>query len=128
MAKILVADDNPEVLSVLRRALEIQGHEVLTVEDGRSALTLLDDEPVDLLITDLNMPELDGIELLLAVRENSPALPIVVVSGGGLLDKELLLDNAGALGAHRTLAKPLDLRALQQVVAQLLATHGRVHR
>lgn len=117
MATILLVEDHAEVRSALRRALQRLGHGVVEASDGREAVRSLEQEAVDLVITDINMPEMDGIELILETTERWPCLPMIARSGGGLLlPKELLLANAQGLGVVTTLPKPVDVATLQAAV------------
>ena len=121
MARILVADDDPAVRKSLARYLASLGHEVVEAEDGRAALTALNaDGATDLVVTDINMPDIDGIELLAAVRERFEGLPVVAVSGGGVIPGEVLLGSAKSLGAVATVEKPFDLEELRRVIDQAL--------
>lgn len=120
MARVLVVDDQREMRQSVRRVLSRMGHEVVEAADGREALAALATPPIDLVVTDLNMPEMDGIELILSVTDRWPSMPIIAISGGGLLPKELLLDNAAVLGALTALPKPLDLDALRDAVTTVL--------
>lgn len=127
MATILLVEDQPEVRSAMRRALQRGGHSVTEARDGGEALRSLEREPIELVITDINMPGMDGIELILAMTERWPALPVVAISGGGLVPKESLLADARTLGVFTTLEKPVDLATLQSAVARALAgaeSHG----
>lgn len=122
MAKILLVDDNEEVRRAMSRALERMGHDVVSAADGRKALKVLHSEPCDLVVTDINMPEMDGIELIMALRKGWPTVPIIAVSGGGLVPKELLLDNAEVLGVVSTLAKPVGFSELEDAVNEAIRT------
>lgn len=74
----------------------------------------------DLVVTDVLMPEMDGVELIIALRKEAPELPVIAVSGGGRLPKELMLDTASALGVVYTVEKPFDLEHFLAVVDQAL--------
>lgn len=124
MARVLLIDDEQPVRSALRRLLTHMGHEVVEAENGRMALTLAAREAVDLVITDINMPEADGIEVIMALSERQPELPVIAVSGGGLMEKQLLLQNAEILGARFTLTKPFDLDVFQETVERALGGGG----
>jgi CheY-like chemotaxis protein len=124
MASILMVDDSEEVRRAMRRVLERLGHDVTTAGDGKEALAALAGGSCDLVVTDLNMPGMDGIELILAVKERWPEVPVIAVSGGGLMPKEILLANAEVLGAVTTLAKPLGILELEAAVNQALAAAG----
>lgn len=120
MAKVLLIDDEPTVRAGVRRVLAGMGHDVLEAEDGRAAMKLSAREEVDLVITDINMPEADGIEVILDLVQRRPQVPVIAISGGGLMDKSLLLQNAATLGARYTLAKPFDLEVLRNTVSDAL--------
>jgi CheY-like chemotaxis protein len=120
VARILLVDDDEDVLRGMRRVLQRLGHEVVAAADGHQALRALEGDPCDLVITDINMPEMDGIELILALRERWPKVPIIAISGGGLMPKELLLASAEVLGAVTTLPKPVGVAELEAAVARAL--------
>ena len=122
MATILVIDDEKAVRDTMRRLLERHGHEVLDAANGREALRTT--APYDLVITDINMPEMDGIEVIMALTDRRPGLPVIAISGGGRLPKDLLLSSADMLGAVTTLSKPFDLTELLDAVDQALAAGG----
>lgn len=112
-------DDHPMVRSVLRRGLESMGHSVHEAEDGRAGMALLAHLPVDLVVTDILMPEADGIEVLRSVRRATPRTRVVVITGlrdGGAGR----LDNARAFGADAVLCKPFTLGELRETVEALL--------
>jgi YesN/AraC family two-component response regulator len=72
-------------------------------------------------VTDVNMPDMDGIEIVMALKDAATSVGLIVMSGGGLFGKGLLLDSAGALGADVTLEKPIDLDALRTAIDTLVA-------
>lgn len=121
MAKILVVDDNEAMLKVMVSILERAEHEVTGVLEGKAALKLLKARGTDLLITDLIMPEIEGVELIREVRRNDPKLPILSVSGGGRVHSDLYLKLARQFGANAVLPKPFSASALTETVAQLIA-------
>lgn len=83
MARILVIDDEDRIRRLLRAALEMEGHEVLEARQGDEALRLHRTMPVELVITDIIMPEKDGLEVIMALRHDAPKLKIIAMSGGG---------------------------------------------
>lgn len=125
MAGILVIDDDDQVRTSLRRVLERAGHEVVEAADGKTAVALVSERPCDLVITDINMPEMDGIEVIMALAGRRPGLPVIAISGGGKVPKELLLSSAGLLGAVTTLSKPFEMEELIEAVNQALVPRGR---
>lgn len=120
MATILLIDDETAVRDTMRRLLERYGHEVREAANGREALKAPPE--YDLVITDINMPEMDGIEVIMALTERRPGLPVIAISGGGRLPKDLLLSSADMLGAVTTLPKPFDLSELIEAVDAALAS------
>jgi DNA-binding response OmpR family regulator len=121
VSRILVIDDDRGVRGGVAAYLHRLGHEVVEASDGSQGMKALRDEPFDLVITDINMPDMDGIEVIAQLREAADAVPVIAISGGGLFAKELLLANAEMLGAVRTLAKPFDLDDLGAAVREALA-------
>jgi CheY-like chemotaxis protein len=122
MARIIVVDDDRMLLKVVARALEAAGHSTLRCEDGRKAIECLAHEEVDLLITDILMPELDGIEMIRSARELRPRLPILAISGGGSFYPGDYLGIARAFGATAVLPKPFLPAALIRIVEKILGT------
>lgn len=125
--KILLVDDHEDILQVLGLALEITGFTVRTANNGKAALDILKHENVDLLITDIFMPEIEGMELINTVRHMKSPPKIIAISGGDSLgtknksgNKFLFLDFAGGLGADQTLKKPFENEELIKVVNELL--------
>jgi DNA-binding NtrC family response regulator len=109
MARIMVIDDDPNICSVLARVLIRHGHEVDVHLDGHSALRAFRVYGADLIVTDACMPETNGIELLLAVDELAPQVPVVVMSDGGIASLESVLTDTHDFGAVLTLAKPIEV-------------------
>jgi DNA-binding NtrC family response regulator len=116
MAKLLVIDDEPSLRAAVARYLRLHGHDVIEAGNGAEALRLTADESLDLVITDINMPEMDGIEVILALAQRNPGLPVIAMSGGGRMPKDTLLMSAELLGAVTTLAKPFELAHLSEMV------------
>lgn len=116
MAKVLVVDDDAAIRSILERVLVRGGHEAVVAPGGREALDLLPGGDFDLIITDVNMPAMDGIELILALQEVAEGLPIIAISGGGLVSAESLLQDAKALGAVDIVSKPFESEELLDLI------------
>lgn len=119
MARILVIDDDTNIRRVLSRFLQQRGHTVVEAPDGKTALRSFMEEPADLVLSDIYMPEMDGIELLLRLRETFPDARLAAMSGGGAIAARHVLDAAKALGAIAILEKPFDLEAVLDLVAEL---------
>jgi DNA-binding NtrC family response regulator len=122
MARVLVIDDEPQMRSLLCQALQMHGHEVEQAADGREALRHYAKQPPDLLITDLIMPGMEGIETILAFHRQWPAIPIIAISGGGRIGPEDYLSMAVQMGASRAFAKPFPLEAMIAAVGELTAS------
>lgn len=120
MAHILIADDNPDLLAVTADFLRERAHEVTTVNNGAEALAVLRQHPCDLLITDVIMPDKEGIETILEVRRSHPKLPIIAISGGGHIGPVDYLTIARAAGANATLTKPVEPAELAFMISELL--------
>ena len=116
-AKILLVDDDRYVVRYLKKALEQAGYQVAATTSGKHALALMDEEKPDLLILDLNMPEVDGFDLLRIEHAKFPYLRIMVISG---YLEGALLDAARIFGAIATLPKPVSPDALVSKVREVL--------
>ncbi|MDH3455883.1 MAG: response regulator [Gemmatimonadota bacterium] len=121
-ARVLVVDDDENICRVVRRMLTAAGYEVEVAGNGQEALTKLSPE-VAVVISDVLMPEMDGIEMLRRLRKEAPDAKIISMSGGGIQDKEHVLEIAERLGAARTLSKPFTREELLNVVAAVLRTN-----
>jgi len=119
MGKILVIDDEPEIRLMFRALLEAEGHTVLDAEDGGRGLEMFDREPVDLVITDLHMPQVNGLETIVELlqRENKPR---IIAISGVLPPKWSPLKVAAFLGAIKTLKKPLMRDQILTTVREVL--------
>jgi CheY-like chemotaxis protein len=107
--RILVIEDNVDLRDYLRLALETQGYQVLTARNGEEALGYLNGHPVDVVLTDIFMPEMDGIETIAALRKLFPDIRVIAMSGRPGVD---YLTVARELGVTRTLRKPFDIEEL----------------
>jgi CheY-like chemotaxis protein len=105
--RILVLDDDKEILDFVGKLLRDEGHEVTASARARAGLLQIDAKRIDVLLTDMLMPEMDGIEVIKALRKNHPDLLIVAMSGGGSrLSADTTLNMSQAFGADRVLYKP----------------------
>lgn len=119
-ATILVVEDDAQVRAFLEELLALDGHEVHVAGDGRDALERLATLRPDLVITDLVMPEKDGVELVLQIRERDPDLPILAISGGRAVPGESYLRVARMLGADAIMEKPFAADELRETTLSLL--------
>ena len=122
VARVLVIDDDPLVRATLRALLEGEGYEVMIAIDGETGLEEFRRQDADLVITDIVMPEVEGIETIRQMREIAPKLPILAISGGGRGVPLDYLRMAQRLGATEVLAKPFEAEELVEVVARCLAS------
>ena len=121
MAKILVVDDDAMVRRTIRASLQRVGHDVVEAGDGLEAIGVLKKAEVDLVVSDIIMPEVDGIGLLLKLRKQFPRLRVIVISGGGRAQNVDFLRMAQTLGANHVLAKPFTRATLLHHVHRRLA-------
>jgi CheY-like chemotaxis protein len=120
MATILLVDDEEFSRATTRKMLEEQGHSVLEASSGAQAMMDIRANAFDLVITDVIMPNMDGIELMIELRKLQPSLPVLAISGGGRTHNLDILDAAEQLGATSVLAKPFAQANLIEVVTRLL--------
>jgi DNA-binding response OmpR family regulator len=121
MARILVIDDDEQIRTTLRRVLELEGHEVLVAADGKEGVKLFREQGADLIITDIVMPDKEGLETIMELRRDFRDAKIVAISGGGHIDGECYLMMAEQLGAGHTLTKPFEREQLLAAVGEALA-------
>jgi DNA-binding NtrC family response regulator len=115
--RILIADDDPSTLTGLRALLTAWGYEVETAVNGRAALEKIASAQPAAVITDVVMPVMSGLELLDAVRDRRPSMPVIVLTAHSSLDSLLV---ATAEGAFAYLPKPVDVPKLKSVIASAL--------
>ena len=120
MARILVVDDEEQVRLLLRQVLERSGYQVIVASNGKAALELVREDIVDLVITDLVMPEKEGIEIITELKKEFPEVKIIAMSGGGRVGPEQYLHMSKLLGAMRTFTKPIDRKELLTAVEGIL--------
>ena len=120
MARILIIDDEEPFRKMLKQTLERAGYEVMDAPDGTIGTALYREKPTDLLITDMLMPEKDGIELIKELRRDFPDIKIIAMSGGGRSGNLDLLPAASVLGAHHTFMKPFNRQELLDAIRELV--------
>ena len=119
-ASILIVDDDRSIRAVMEATLSRLGYRTRSAEDGRLALGMIQAEGADLVITDITMPEMDGTELIIALRGLADAPCIIAISGDGVLGAAESRRAAERLGADLVLQKPLSMSALAKAVAEQL--------
>lgn len=105
MTKILVVDDEKSIRDSIKMILDYEGYESLFAENGKKALQVIDDEPVDVVLLDIKMPGMDGLEVLDAIRELDADIPVIMISGHGTIETAV---ESTKKGAYDFLEKPLD--------------------
>jgi len=117
---ILVVDDEPGIRELLSMMLEAAGHTVAVAEDGVQAPKILATHPVEVIITDLLMPERDGLEFITEVRKKYPGIKIIAMSGGGHIARDSYLRIAKNFGAHFLLEKPFSQAGVLNAIETVL--------
>ena len=125
MPRILLIDDNAELLRSTSAVLRALKHDVATAGNGDEALKRTDLDSFQLVITDILMPEKEGFETIMTLRQNHPTVKIIAVSGGGYIDAQQYLENAQMLGAHLTLEKPFSGLELILAIDKVLGTQAK---
>ncbi len=116
MARVLIVDDEPTDLLLLRKIVEASGHEVYVARDGEQAFKAYLKQEIELVITDLNMPGVDGLEFIEALRGLYPEARIIAVSGKSQTE----LDEAKRMGAFTAIGKPIDSDELVEALSTTL--------
>ncbi|MEH0019461.1 MAG: response regulator [Desulfobacter sp.] len=120
MARILLIEDDDKFRKMLVMLLETSGHEVAEAEDGTKGLETFSGSNFDLIITDIFMPDQDGLEVVRAVTDQQADVKILVISGGGRQGAFQYLEYAKIFGADKTLVKPFENQEFLSVVDKLL--------
>jgi len=120
MERILIIDDEASIRSMIRLILEREGYIVVEASDGAEGIQRFREVPADLVITDLIMPNKDGIGMILDLKKEFSTAKIIAMSGGGLNHPEGYLRGAKKLGAAYTLAKPVNRQELLRAVKDTL--------
>jgi DNA-binding NtrC family response regulator len=118
--RILIVDDDPGIRRTLQSLLSRAGYQVMQAGNGTEAIRLWRDQEVDLVITDLHMPEKDGIQTITELLSHTPGTRIIAMSGGGQTKRLDLLGNATLLGAVLTIEKPFTIAEMMTMVDRAL--------
>ena len=120
MTKILVIDDELQMRELLKKYLTRAGYEVTLAGDGEEGIRCFNQTPPDLVITDLIMPEKEGLECIVAFKKMAPGIKVIAISGGGLGKPEGYLESAKKMGAAKTFIKPFELKELLRSIQELV--------
>lgn len=120
MKKILIIDDEHYILMMLKKMLERAGYEIELASNGNEGLDLFRKSPSDLVITDIIMPEKEGLETIREMKRIQPQMKIIAMSGGGKISAENYLETAKIFGASRIIEKPFTQQTMVSSVKELL--------
>lgn len=120
MSYIIIIDDDQDIRAILKVMLEDAGHEVNEAADGHDGIALCRQRCPDIVITDILMPGMDGIETIMLLRKEFPSVGTLAISGGGRICADHYLKLAGNLGATRELSKPFTREELITEINTLL--------
>lgn len=124
MSKVLLIDDDPTIQKVFAQFLTRLGHEVLQADNGKTGLCLMQQNRPDLIITDIMMPEMDGLEILMKIRNDHDDIPVIAISGGMRALPVNFLQQAKLFGARYVFEKPVSLEVLKNAVEELTGASG----
>lgn len=120
MSHILVIDDDVHIRELINIMLESEGHSVVLAEDGMVGLQLLEDDKFDLIITDIIMPNQEGIETIVQIKQKNPEIKILAISGGGRIGSTDYLTLAENFGVDKTMSKPFYHKDFIDCIRDLL--------
>ncbi len=120
MAHILIIDDETQIRLMLRKLLESEGYTVTEASDGKEGMKRYHENPANLIITDLIMPEKEGIETIMELKKKHPDIKIIAMSGGGKNLSGGYLQLAKKMGAMKTFEKPIRKEALLEAISNLI--------
>lgn len=119
MVRVLLIEDDPLVQTSVASALRGRGYEVDFANDGEDGLSKIVERMPDIVVTDIVMPKMEGIETIQALKKSYPDLPVIAISGGGGYNTGLYLTMAHRFGADAILEKPFKIGALADLIASL---------
>jgi two-component system, OmpR family, response regulator SaeR len=121
MSTILVVDDEVTITEIVEQLLTVQGYQVICTANGKETLKIIERQAIDLVITDIIMPEMDGYELIMKLRKQTGSPKVIAMSGGSSgLDGAGLLQNALLMKADKILPKPFTFKDLNDAVIEVL--------
>ncbi len=122
MARILLVDDDRQIRDMLKLTLERAGHSVVEAENGVQGVNQYCAETIDVVITDIVMPEKEGIETIMELRQINPQVRIIAISGGGRINPDDYLNWAKRFGVNHTFTKPVKRDLLLEAISELMDT------
>lgn len=125
MARILVVDDDENFREVLRQMIGKLGHDIIEARNGKEAAAVFPTKKVDVVLTDLLMPQNDGFEMIRFVRRHAPTVGLIAMSGGGKIGAARYLEMAEHLGVDGVLVKPFSKSDLERAIAEALLDRPR---
>jgi DNA-binding NtrC family response regulator len=120
MAKVLLIDDEPDLLSAMAEVLAAEGHQVTALSNGLALFEGDLEIDFDLVVTDIIMPGVEGLEIVAHLQKQKPRLNVIAISGGGRIEPSFHLRLAQQMGARETLQKPFRLKTLAETVDRIL--------
>ena len=120
MQTLLIIEDDHHILLMIKRLLEPLGYEIKLASDGQEGLDMFHKFEIDLVITDIIMPEKEGLEIIREMRRDRPDLKIIAMSGGGKISADNYLETAKIFGAEKILEKPFTRKQMVSAVQDLL--------
>lgn len=118
--RVLIIDDDEQIRVLLQQMMEWAGYEVMVAENGKIGMKMQHESPADLVITDLIMPEQEGLETISRLKKEYDGIKIIAISGGGRIGPEAYLPAALELGADKVFSKPFDVQEVVSSVKELL--------
>lgn len=118
--RVLIIDDDEQIRVLLEQMMHWAGFEVMVAENGKVAMQLQQQNPADLVITDLIMPEQEGLETISRLKKDYQGIKIIAISGGGRIGPEAYLPAALELGADKVFSKPFDVQEIVDAVREML--------
>ncbi len=120
MKQILIIDDERQVRTVLKKILEREGFNVIVASDGKEGMDLFNKEPADLVVTDIIMPEKEGVEVIRQLKKGYKNVPIIAISGGGQIPAKAHLDSVKLFGVDAVFEKPVDKEEFLNAIRKAL--------
>jgi DNA-binding response OmpR family regulator len=118
--RVLIIDDDEQIRVLLQQMMQWAGFDVLVAENGKIAMQMQSRQPADLVITDLIMPEQEGLETISRLKKEYAGIKIIAISGGGRIGPEAYLPAALELGADKVFSKPIYVQEVLAAVKELL--------